>query len=639
MKKIITSKGVIDLAIPASPRLDSSGEFYMVCPVCTPGRKSEHQKEKKFAINLDKHPNPWRCNHCGEGGYVLDDAYYQSMKIKPILSNVNWLAIPEQVMDFFKQRKISPETVEKFKIRCSTESMLQLKHSDPSKKGTYVSTQTIGFPYFKSNMLINVKFRDSRKNFKMIKGATKILYNIDAIRESKEAVIVEGEMDVLSYAEAGIDFCVSVPNGAQISEKEKKRFEETGQVTIDGEYNLEYLDLCIEDFNHHETIYIATDDDPAGIKLREQIARRLGKSRCKYIIFSKHTKENGDGCKDANDVLIHCGALELKNTLIKAVSYPIENVKTATSYIDSLRQDYFEGKSKGLSTGWKSLDPHFNWMRGWTYLVNGYPSQGKSSVLFNLILMNTLLYKWKCGVYLPENYPEKNVINTMVEILVGNTTDPKFGSRMEWREIEKAVKEHIDKYIFFLNHEKGFSPEDLREKKELLVKKNGIVMFVTDPWLALNHDQRKKFNSVDEYINYELNYEIRQAQHLELINIIAHHPSTPIKTKDKEYSAPSPFEPIGGQIWYNKVFSLICVHRNNTDDWKNTLTEFHVQKQKEEKLAGIRTNRDEPVLLKFDRRTNRLYEKEDVSEEHSEYTRCPFDEFKIFEDESLNIEF
>ena len=73
--------------------------------------------------------------------------------------------------------------------------------------------------------LINVKYRDGRKNFKLYKGAEKIFYNIDAIVGHSFCVITEGEIDVLALHEAGISNAISVPNGATL-----------------GTNNLDYLD-------------------------------------------------------------------------------------------------------------------------------------------------------------------------------------------------------------------------------------------------------------------------------------------------------------------------------------------------------------------------------------------------------------
>ena len=84
---------------------------------------------------------------------------------------------------------------------------------------------------------------------------------------------------------------------------------------------------------------------------------------------------------------------------------------------------------------------------------------------------------------------------------------------------------------------------------------------------------------------------------------------------------------------------MICIHRDNANELGNTLSQFHVQKQKVEKLAGIKTNRYEPLLLKYDRRSNRFYERDDSSNDSSQYDKTPFDKYKLDFDENINFEF
>ena len=118
---------------------------------------------------------------------------------------------------------------------------------------------TIQFNYFINNELINIKYRDGKKNFKLVKGAEKIFYNIDSTVGHNYVVIVEGEMDALSFVEAGISSVISVPNGATISNN-----------------NLDYLDNCIDYFEDKEKIILAVDQDEAGENLKQELIRRLG---------------------------------------------------------------------------------------------------------------------------------------------------------------------------------------------------------------------------------------------------------------------------------------------------------------------------------------------------------------------------
>ena len=68
---------------------------------------------------------------------------------------------------------------------------------------TQKEENTIQFNYFINNELINIKYRDGRKNFKLVKDAEKVLYNLDSTLGSDTIVIVEGEMDALSLGGSG----------------------------------------------------------------------------------------------------------------------------------------------------------------------------------------------------------------------------------------------------------------------------------------------------------------------------------------------------------------------------------------------------------------------------------------------------
>lgn len=626
MEKIITSKGIFDINIPKNAKTNSSGEHYIVCPICSSSRKPEHKAEAKLGINMHKIPHPWRCNHCGEGGYIIDQQYMDNAKIKPILENKKYLPISDPlVVWFWEKRAISKKTLEELDISSSQEQIRQLKHI-PGEEDQYnkmVSRRCINFKYKKDGILINIKYRDKNKNFKMIQGASKIFYNIDSLKGKKEGIIVEGEMDVCAYHECELTAVVSVPNGVPLSPAELDEFNKTGSFRTNLE--MEYLDNCIEDFSKLETIYLATDDDPPGIKLREELARRLGKARCRIVKFSDYKKPDGTPCKDANDVLIHHGKDVLRNTLSYAKPYPLEGVTTAMKYWDKLESIFDNGRQKGFSTGYKSLDPHFTWMPGWMVLVNGYPGEGKTSAMLNLIMITTVLYGWKWGIYSPENYPPENVIDTMVEIIVGDTSDISFGDRMSKQRYFDAIKNHIEKHIHIVDNENGYTPEELRKVKKALVKQYGINGFFTDPWKNLYHDMGNM--SIDMYLQRELSAEVRLSVKNELINVISHHPPTPPRDKEKNYPAPSYFELTGGQIWAASAYAMVCIHKHDRSAWTNTMTEFHVQKIKEHKLAGIPTDRNNPVLIKYDRRSGRFLEREDVSNIDSPYTVFPFKEY------------
>ena len=106
--------------------------------------------------------------------------------------------------------------------------------------------------------MVNVKYRDGQKNFKMVSGAELIFYGLDNIKTMEKIYIVEGEIDALSLHEAGIYSVCSVPNGAS-----------------KGNQRLEYLDNCFEYFKDKTEIILCTDNDNPGIELRNELSRRL----------------------------------------------------------------------------------------------------------------------------------------------------------------------------------------------------------------------------------------------------------------------------------------------------------------------------------------------------------------------------
>lgn len=621
--KILTDRGVYNINIPVT-RKSSTGEVYIVCPVCDPER-DKHKGEAKLAINIDKFPHPWRCNHCGRSGYIVDEDSIEKMRIKPVIKNIPYYDIPTHIIDWFlNERKVSIPTLRKLKIVVSKEAIYQKRNDNPELIGKVVSREAINFRYYREGMLINIKYRDRNKNFKLLAGATNIFYNIDSIKKSSKAIIVEGEIDVASYVEAGIDYVISVPNGVTITEKEKNDYEQTGEMVIESAINLSYLDVCMDDLDHIEHFILATDDDPPGIKLREELSRRLGKDKCSYISFGDYKRPDGKPCNDPNDVLIHHGKAILASTIDSALSYPIDGVTQAIQYIEKVKNVYLYGEDAGQSTGYISLDPYFRWMKGWTYVFNGYPQNGKSYLLFNFLALSSVLYDYKWGLYCPENYPPWRIINTFAEILMGDTTNISVSNRMPLQELESVVKTHINNHFYFVDNETGYKPSELRVIKKRMVQQYGINGFLIDPWKNLTHNYKV---NIDEYLREELNAEVRIGLKNDLINIICHHPPTPLRDKNKEYKAPSAFDLIGGQIWYATVYGMVCINRVDNTSLNNTLTEIHVQKQKEQKLAGELTERDNPVLLKFEKRTGRFLEKISDTDGDGSYTRYPISDY------------
>jgi len=517
---------------------------------------------------------------------------------------------------------LNSATVDHFKITISNENVLQIKTNTPENKGQWVNTVCLNFPYYQDGLLVNIKYRDPRKNFKLIAGASKIFYNIDSIKEREYCIITEGEFDAMAFHQSGLTSVVSVPNGATISEKEKDHYQETGQLKVFNPLNLEYLDLNIERFDHLKTIYIATDDDATGVKLRLELARRLGKERCKFIRFGDFKDKEDKPINDPNELLVKKGEKVLADSINKAYDFPIENVSVAEDHIEEMLSDFDHGRERGKPTGFESLDPHFSLYPGWLYMENGYPNEGKTTAMLNLMAVSTILYGDKWGVYSPENYPIKNVIDTLAEIFLNNTSNPEIKTRIKKYEYKDVITEHINNHFYFVNNDDGYSPKELLIVKEELIKKKGITGFFADPWSALNHDGMGQMRE-DQYIAQCLNREIRLAKKYNIMNIISHHPPKPADVKGT-LKAPHPYQLSGGSMWWNKSDVIFAIHQVNRLDFTDNKVGWHVQKVKEVKLFGEKTNPEQPVVFEYQFKSNRFLERENIIDPNSPYTKYPF---------------
>ena len=243
------------------------------CPLCSSTRQPKNQKAQCASYDWER--GLGTCHNCDTSfqlhTYQRKGASERVYVRPTAIEQFN--EVSTNVETWFGTRGISKQTLSDLQVTEGTEFMPQ----------TGKQENTIQFNYFMGDQLINVKYRDGRKNFKLYKGAEKVFYNINSIVGYDECVIVEGEMDVLALHEAGIKNVISVPNGATLNNN-----------------NLDYLDNCIDYFDDKQRVVLAVDADEPGQMLKQELVRRLGAEVCFLVDFN--------GQKDANDYLIEHGA-------------------------------------------------------------------------------------------------------------------------------------------------------------------------------------------------------------------------------------------------------------------------------------------------------------------------------------------
>lgn len=553
-----------------------AGEDISICPVCSHTRKKKTDK----CLGFNHSTGVGRCNHCHEAFYVktpVNQKLTEIAYVQPKWQNNTELS--EAVVKWFEQRGIRQNTLLEMKV---TEGKIWMPQTQKDEN-------TIQFNYFRDGQLINVKYRDGRKNFRLHKDAELILYNLDSITDS--TVIVEGEIDCLSYVQSGVTNCVSVPNGAGKNP------------------NLQYLDNCIDRLEKVDRFYIATDNDEPGRILRDELIRRLGEDKC-YLIDLRD-------CKDANEFLIKYGSIELADTIKAAKPTEI----TGIIYADSQRKEFHQILENGLPPGDAIGIPEFDrlltFVPGYITTVTGIPTHGKSEFLDEILIRLALHHGWKFAIYSPENFPIAFHMVKMAEKLIGLSASKKQSAYNRMTSIQgDAAVDFIDKHFFFVSPKnEDFSVNSILEHARKLVRRNGIRGMVIDPWNKIEHKRPKGMNET-EYIGWCLDVIDSFCQKNRVHTFPVVHPRKMSKRKDEpnKYEIPTLYDCNGSANFYNKSANGFTVYRNF--DEGNQSVEIHVTKVKfkqwgEQGLAEFNYNivngRYSPIGKPFDQ-TNWLSE-------------------------------
>jgi len=496
------------------------GKKQGVCPLCSSDRKPKNQKAKCASYDWDR--GLGTCHNCNTS-FQLHTYQRKGASEKVYVRPAEVVHKPpaSKVVEWFKTRGISQQTLTDLRISEGPEYMPQ----------TGKTENVIKFNYFMGDQLINVKYRDGRKNFKLYKGAEKVFYNINSIIGYEYCVIVEGEMDVLALHEAGITNAISVPNGATLNSN-----------------NLDYLDACIDYFEDKEKIILAVDTDEAGQALQAELVRRLGSEACYLASF--------EDCKDANEYLQKYGKEKLSERISGARPVPLENVTTFRDIEDEVTDFVKNGFKPGFQVGLQNFDDIFSTYTGQFITVTGIPSSGKSDFVDQMVVGYNNNYGWKTAFASPENQPTYlHAHKLMRKHWQGMPTAADINSE-KWNQ----VADHCNTNYFHIDMER-YTLESVLRKGAELVKRKGIKCLVIDPFNKVR-DIDCKTEDVNRYtMEYLSKIEIFAKKYDVLVFIVA-HPTKMYKTQDGKIEEPTMYNIKGGGEWYDASYHGILVHRD-----------------------------------------------------------------------------
>jgi twinkle protein len=498
------------------------GKTQGICPICSSDRKPKNEKAKCASYDWER--GIGTCHNCNKTFQL--HTYKRKGKSEkvyvkpPQKEQVEEMQISKPVVNWFHARGISKETIYELQITDGPEFMPQ----------TGKTENAIHFNYFIGDQLINIKYRDARKNFKLYKGAEKIFYNINSIVGFEYCIIVEGEMDVLALHEAGITNAISVPNGATL-----------------GSNNLEYLDNCIDYFDDKSKIIIAVDSDTAGQALQTELVRRLGAEVCYLASF--------EDCKDANEYLLKYGKEALSQRISRSKPVPLENVTTFKDIEDEVTDFVRNGFKPGFQIGLDNFDSIFSTYTGQFITVTGIPSSGKSDFVDQMIVGYNEKYGWKTAYASPENTPTYlHAHKLMRKTWQGMPTVADIKTD-KWNQIA----DHVNDNYFFIDMER-YTLESVLRKGAELVKRKGIKCLVIDPFNKVRAQDAS--GDVNVYtLEYLSQIEIFAKKYDVLVIVVA-HPTKMYKDAKGNIEEPTMYNIKGGGEWYDASYHGLLVHRN-----------------------------------------------------------------------------
>jgi twinkle protein len=562
-----------DLGIKLTRRY---GQEKTKCPQCHDGRKNKH--DKSLSVNITT--GEYKChNSCGFQGNVRWEERKREPKVyqKPSADVLKNIELREKVVQWFEKRGIRESTLQKFMIFCKSEWMPQTNKNE----------NCICFPYFRDGSLVNIKYRDGAKNFRMVKDAELIFFNLQTIGEKKKVIITEGEIDCMAGYQVGYghDMDIDAETAELKNPKSEYAIVSVPNGASKGNQKIEYLDNCADHFIALDEIVIATDGDEAGILLKDELVRRFGVERCRIVIYPNQEvvpiqNNMKRRCKDLNEVLLFLGEQAVEDCINNAQSIPVEGIHYLDDIFPVMLDNFRRGVRMGDLTHMGEMDEFFRWKKGDINLWTGYANAGKTTYAMQCALTKSIHDGWKWGIFSPENYPANDFYDDLVEMYCGRWLD-----NMGENDYVTACN-FLNEHFFYVYPEDEHDLNSIHEKFRYLVMKKGIDGVFLDPWNQIDHIQ-KTYQREDQYLSQQLKDVKRFALHNAIsYNIIAH----PVKTQresDRSYPPVDMYDIAGGAMFANKVDQVISYYRPDYHvDKKSPRVQVFLQKVKRKRTGG-----------------------------------------------------
>lgn len=408
--------------------------------------------------------------------------------------------------------------------------------------GLVIENDVLSFPYLRGSEAVYIKHRGPQKRFWASDGGTLRLYNLDRVLGSKNAVIVEGEMDALALHSAGIpiDRILSVPNGAPQEPGNLSRYKYI-------------LDAWQEGLSRELEVIIAVDNDKPGKALAKDLEMIFGPARCRIVTWP-------EDCKDANDVLVKHGPDVLYDTVTAAPPVHVDGLFRLSEIEEPEPMVTWE-------IGFPGIEGKIAMAPGTVSVVTGHPGHGKSAFFLQVMLNIAKIYGIKVALFSAE-MPVKPQVRKQLRQYFWHRPE----NQLTDSEKAKADAFVDDHFVFLVPSAQEQTLNRIMDLFEVAAIRHGCRYLAVDPWNKLELDKPKDVSETDHigkcldgFITFARRYQVH-------VQIIAHpsKPNTPGRVE-----APMLSDISGSKNWDNRVDQGFVVHRSRfyDDETKSRVTD------------------------------------------------------------------
>ena len=271
---------------------------------------------------------------------------------------------------------------------------------------------------------------------------------------------------------------------------------------------------------------------------------------------------------------------------------------------DYCKKVYSNGYTKGLKTGISPLNKHYTYRKGELTIMTGFANIGKTTAQLFMMIMASKMYNWKWLMYCPENEPIGDLMIDIAEMYIGNTADKDKFDRMNQDDFLIAIDwayEHFSVITF----DETPTVEELLQSFEDYMMVSPVDGISLDPLNDLKSAERQ--SKYDYYYDALSNIRRFIKKHNVSFYLVVHPGTAATRKRNDDGTRPAPTmsDVEYGAMFGNRADNFIVFHRDPfSDDWNRT--EIHVQKIKFQKLVGVPTPSDKPILLYYSYKLRRF---------------------------------